>query len=113
MHLILIVTWVGLTAAWIVVVLNQSEGVYNCQALVVQFEDDFVSSLGAFSGLYDLDSSESLPFQSNRVRYIDRMSGKAVFAYCSKLSSWTLGFSEDGHFPDPCEDWVGKEGRAS
>ena len=111
LHLILAVTWLGLVAAWIVVVLKQSDGVYNCQSLAVQFEDDFVSSLGSFSGIYDLDASESHPFQSNRVRYIDRISSKAVFAYCAELSAWTLGFAEDGNFPDPCEDWVGRHSK--
>ena len=106
LHIILFVTWLALMAAWIVIMVNQTSGEYLCQSFQVQFEDDFVSSLGAFSGIYDLDASTSVPFHSNRVRYIDRMSGKAAFAYCLDLGAWTFSFAEDGHFPDPCEDWV-------
>ncbi|CAB9509428.1 Inherit from bactNOG: outer membrane autotransporter barrel [Seminavis robusta] len=106
LHLILLVTWLALMAAWVFLMVNQTNGKYQCQSLTIQFEDDFVSSLGAFSGIYDIDSSKSIPFQSDRVRYIDRMSGKAVFAYCVNLQAWTFSFAEDGDFPDPCTDWV-------
>lgn len=106
LHLILIATWLVMMVFWVVLTVNQSNGVYLCQSFQVQFEDDFVSSLGAFSGIYDIDSTLSLPFSSSRVRYIDRASGKAVFAYCEKLQAWSFAFAEDGHFPDPCVDWV-------
>ena len=87
--------------------ISQTQGSFLCQTLYVQFEDDFVSSLGAFSGLYDLEGDRSGAFENTRVTYVDRQSGKALFAYCSDMKAWTFGFNENGHFPDPCDDWVG------
>ena len=107
-YLILAAIWLCLMSAWTVVMLHQTNGSYLCQTLFVQFEDDFVSSLGAFSGIYDLEGERAGVFENTRVRYIDRQSGKAAFAYCPKMEAWTFGFAEDGHFPDPCDDWVGR-----
>lgn len=87
--------------------MHQTSGKYLCQTLYVQFEDDFVTSLGAFSGVYDLDDDRAGVFEESRVQYIDRQSENAVFAYCRSMEAWTFSFAEDGHFPDPCKDWVG------
>lgn len=113
LYLILGAIWTSLMAAWMIVMLNQTGGNYLCQTIHVQFEDDFVSALGAFSGLYEIDSGRIKAFSDSRARYVDRQSGKAVFAYCKEMKAWTFGFAEDGHFPDPCDDWVGKYCTAS
>ena len=51
LYLILLMVMGLLAAGWSIVVYNQSRGVYFCQTIEVQFGDDFVTSLGAFSGL--------------------------------------------------------------
>lgn len=108
MYLILAAIWILLMSAWTFVMVRQTEGRYLCQTLQVQFEDDFVPSLGAFSGLYDIQEGRVGAFTGDRVRYVDRQSGKALFAYCPEMEAWTFNYAEDGHFPDPCDDWVGK-----
>lgn len=107
LYLILVAVMGLLLAGWSVVVYNQSAGIYFCQTIEVQFDDEFVTSLGAFAGLYDLVPNKGFAaFSGKRIKYSDRLSGKAFFAYCQSDNAWTFGYRGDGQEPDPCKDWV-------
>ena len=99
-------------AGWIVIATQQRQGDYLCKTLFVQMGDEMDPSLAAFSGLYDQGTVGSYGkfLENERVRYIDRYTGTAVFAYCAKRRYWTFGRHENPDLStseeyDPCEGW--------
>jgi hypothetical protein len=94
---------IAMLAGWGTVMRKQQKGEYMCEIIHVQFSDEFIPSLGTFSGIYRRrDISQGLT--SGRVEYEESRSKKIRFAYCEEKSAWTLSFHADGR-SDPC-DWM-------
>jgi hypothetical protein len=74
---------------WAFIIHLQVTGRFLCKTMQVQFGDDFVPSLGTFSGLYDLKTPGYKLFASNKVEYVERRALEAgneavgKFSYCS------------------------------
>ncbi|CAB9526338.1 peptidase C11, clostripain [Seminavis robusta] len=85
----------GLLVGLGVVVSNQNNGVYLCKTIFVQLGDDFVASMGVFSGLYDIQPAPYSPLKERRVEYVERRSQfigthVAKFSYCDEIGAWTF-----------------------
>lgn len=96
---------VVLLGGWSSVMLQQVQGKFLCQTIMVQFGDD-MPALGTFTGLYDKSTKKLPPFASEHVEYIGRDGQNSKIAYCGDIGAWTLswkGADEEGE-PDPC-DW--------
>jgi hypothetical protein len=94
----------ALLAGWAVVMRKQQQGTYLCEVIHVQLSDEFIPSLGTFSGIYRRrDISQGLNL--GRVEYEESLSKKVRFAYCEERSAWTLSSHADGR-SDPCDDWM-------
>ncbi|CAB9529225.1 expressed unknown protein [Seminavis robusta] len=103
-----------LLVGWLAIVALRSSGQYVCNTSIVNMGDGFVSSLGTFNGMYDLDFSGGF-WLERRGRYVERRSieidtpGRGVFSYCDDIKAWTFqvessGSNEKG---DPC-DWIAR-----
>ena len=87
-------------AAWAWVVNRQNKDVLLTPRLFVQFSDDFLPALGAFSGMYALSSSR----RDNRVTYVEERSNTAMLAYCEEIQAWTFSFGEPQDI-SPCRNF--------
>lgn len=94
----------GAVGGWCVVMRNQLNGRYLCDSIFVQMQDDFVSALGTFSGVYDRVDRQTHPWKDERVVYVERNSGRARFGYCQEDDVWTFSFDTEDEPRDPC-DW--------
>ena len=75
-----------------------------CQSIVVQFGDELISSMGTFSGVYDM-SNRTI---SGRVVYVAQQHKHAMFAYCEEETAWvfvTLPPGDSHHHVNPCTEW--------
>ncbi|CAB9525078.1 unknown protein [Seminavis robusta] len=104
----------GLFAAWITIVAYRMAGKYMCNTIIVNMGDDFVPSLGAFNGMYDLDSSANSGLEWRAV-YVERRSveigtpGRGIFDYCEDIKAWTfrIDSKDKSGKGDPC-DWIAR-----
>ena len=94
--------------------MKQTEGNNACQSILVQFGDESIAYLDYYSGAYDrIKGIGSSRYQINdRFVYLqrDKEKRKAVIAYCSDLSAWTITTFEkfQGRLDlyDPCKKFV-------
>lgn len=96
-----------LLCGWVVVIIQQVEGDYLCQTILVEFSDKINPGLGTFTGLYDV--SKKKKFGSRQV-YLQRLPGNkfdrnAHISYCTQDKVWALTYNEDD---DACDDWAAK-----
>uniref|UniRef100_A0A7S4INK8 EGF-like domain-containing protein n=1 Tax=Odontella aurita TaxID=265563 RepID=A0A7S4INK8_9STRA len=87
-------------------VLCQIKNFILCRSIAVQFGDELISFLPAFSGVYDMVEGYSI---AGRSVYVARRLGGAMFAYCEQETAWTFTLLTPGERTlkqaDPCKDW--------
>ncbi|CAB9528394.1 unknown protein [Seminavis robusta] len=82
---------VVMVAGWITIVAFRTSGKFMCNTIIVNMGDNFVPSLGAFNGIYDLDFSTGSGLEW-RAEYVERRSveidtpGRCVFGYCNDIN---------------------------
>ncbi|CAB9513574.1 unknown protein [Seminavis robusta] len=105
---------VVMVAGWITIVVFRTSGKYMCNTVIVNMGDNFVPSLGAFNGIYDLDFSTGSGLEW-RAEYVERRSvvidtpGRGVFGYCNDINAWTFRVQpkDDQDDSGPC-DWIAR-----
>ncbi|CAB9529527.1 unknown protein [Seminavis robusta] len=103
-----------LLVGWLSIVALRSSGQYVCNTIIVNMGDGFVSSLGTFNGMYDLDFSGGFQLE-RRGRYVERRSieidtpGRGVFAYCDDIKAWTfqVELKDNNEEGDACS-WIAR-----
>ncbi|CAB9500303.1 expressed unknown protein [Seminavis robusta] len=103
-----------MVAGWITIVISRTSGKYMCNTIIVNMGDNFVPSLGAFNGLYDLDPSVASGLEW-RAEYVERRSveigtpGRGVFGYCNDIKAWTFRVEpkESKEDSGPC-NWIAR-----
>uniref|UniRef100_A0A7S4N2V1 EGF-like domain-containing protein n=1 Tax=Odontella aurita TaxID=265563 RepID=A0A7S4N2V1_9STRA len=80
------------------------------RSLAIQFGDEVRSSLGAFSGVYDITDDTQLI--DGRAVYYERRLGKSMIAYCESAQAWVFG---PAWYPEQregatktlhCDNWI-------
>ena len=100
------------------VVVNQMEGFYACNTLLVQFGDQVDYQLGLFSGVYERRRFIGSPCYLINDRFVyfrhdeDNLDIKALFVYCQELEIWTFhnitSWHTDCEEINPCENYWAK-----
>ena len=102
----------SMLVGWGYVFNQQQSGHFLCETVFIQFGDEFLPSLGTFSGLYDSVPDPKGFFGSSRVKYIEMRSGKSQIGYCGALTAWTFTYNDADDNQDPC-DWYAKSSVSS
>ena len=87
---------------WIIIAVKQSNGDYQKQALVVQFDDDTRPDLAPHSGLYFLESKRGSFFSNDKFRYVEARASDArgQFGFCRSSRHWSFFVEGD----NPCRN---------
>jgi hypothetical protein len=77
LHFVLMsVIFLSIFGGWLGISAKQNNGDYQSQMVFVQFDDEFLSALGTFSGLYRITQNRRV-FSTSRVEYVEIRSGEA------------------------------------
>jgi hypothetical protein len=103
----------AMIGAWGVIYSRQLQGDFVCDRIFVQLDDGFVPTLGAFSGLYNVNKDRVI---HGRVTYESSLEGdRSIIGYCPEEGAWTFAIrsdEDDDGEADPC-DWVAKSSESA
>jgi hypothetical protein len=103
----------AMIGAWGAIYSRQLQGDFVCDRIFVQLDDGFVPTLGAFSGLYNVNKDRVI---HGRVTYESSLEGDpSIIGYCSEEGAWTFAIrsdQDDDGETDPC-DWVATSSESS
>lgn len=97
-----------LVTTWIYFTVQQLNGVFICENLLVQFDDIYEPEVSVLSGVYKRKNLDYLFYAIYEGEEIPN-GNKAypVIAFCREIQSWTLSIKEPGKAYSKC-DWKAK-----
>ena len=104
-----IVIFAVMFSGWSGIYSEQATGMYLCQQMYVQLDDEFASALAGLSGIYTINNNEQF---GGRVTSSQEKNGQGKIGYCEDENVWTLKIQDPLVPYDPCLDWVAKSSQS-
>jgi hypothetical protein len=104
-----IVIFVVMFSGWSGIYSEQATGIYLCQQMYVQLDDELAPALAGLSGIYTVNQNEHF---GGRVTSSQENNGQGKIGYCEDEKVWTLKIQDHLMSYDPCLDWVAKSSQS-
>jgi hypothetical protein len=104
-----IVIFVVMFSGWSGIYSEQATGMYLCQQMYVQLDDELAPALAGLSGIYTVNQNEHF---GGRVTNSQENNGQGKIGYCEDEKVWTLKIQDPLMPYDPCLDWVAKSSQS-
>jgi hypothetical protein len=104
-----IIIFAVMFSGWRGIYSEQATGMYLCQQMYVQLDDEFAPTLDILSGIYTVNQNEHF---GGRVTSSQEKNGQGKIGYCEDENVWTLKIQDPLVPYDPCLDWVAKSSQS-